>query len=278
MERNWLYNYREDGRPLEWTHFQVAVGNQSHNSSRRKPIMKKTAMLGLGLMLFAGSAMASNTGFKLNFPLLFGATGSGLSNNNWLSLPYFYFPNGNVGQFGQNSIDLCRDLNGGPGIPKVTQVISIPADTDKAKVQSCSSSLIKVFDLKQGEGYSVKPVTSGITIDIVGSHDDLTSPNKTPAPATVKYPLQFSATGLSNNNWFSVPYHSKANNSLDMCAELKALTLDQISQVIQIPADTDKAKVQSCASTAIKVFDLIPGQAYSVKPKVTGISIGMDVY
>ena len=55
--------------------------------------MKKSTFLGLGLALIASSAFASNTGFKLNYPLVQNATGS---SNNWLSLPYFYFPNGKV--------------------------------------------------------------------------------------------------------------------------------------------------------------------------------------
>lgn len=238
--------------------------------------MKKTAMLGLGVLLVAGSALASNTGFKLNYPLDFSAT---LSNNNWLSVPYFYFPNGNVGQTGQNSINLCADLNGGPGNAKVTQVIRFISSTDQAKVQPCTSP-IKAFDLVVGEGYSVKPTLAGVTIDIVGSHDDTYAPNKTPAPATVLYgPLFFSAT-TSNNNWFSMPYHSKANNSIDACNELKLLTgptTSKISQIIQFNSKTDAAKVQPCTSP-IKAFDLKPGEGYSVKPTTTGVSIGMDVY
>jgi len=238
--------------------------------------MKKTAFLGLGLMLVAGSALASNTGFKLNYPLVFNPTSTGFSNNNWVSTPYFYFPNGNVGQIGQNSIDFCRDLNGGPGTAKVTQVIQFNSSTDLPKVQSCSSGF-KAFDLKAGEGYSIKPFSAGITVDIVGSHDDTYAPNKTSPPTL--YPLVFNptTTGFSNNNWFSVPYHSKANNSLDACNELKVLTGDQVSQVIQFNSSTDLPKVQSCAS-GFKAFDLKPGEGYSVKPKIAGVSIGLDVY
>src|SRR5437870_13159235 len=64
----------------------------SHNSSRRKR-MRKSSALALSLALFAGPALASNTGFKLNFTL---QRPGKVTGNNWVSFPYFYYPNGNV--------------------------------------------------------------------------------------------------------------------------------------------------------------------------------------
>lgn len=235
--------------------------------------MRKITSLGLGLAFIASNVLASNTGFKLNYPLTFTV---GKSQNNWLSVPYFYFPNGNVGQTPQNSIDICNDLNGGvAGQPKVVQVIRFQPATDTPKTQPCAST-IKAFDIVAAEGYSVKPKAAGVTIDIVGSHDDTFAPNKNGAPGVGTYPLIFTA-GKSENNWFSVPYHSKANNSLDVCAEFKAQTTDQVSQFIRFQSALDTPKTQPCAST-IKAFDLVPGEGYSVKPKTTGVKVALDVY
>src|SRR2546425_250012 len=69
--------------------------------------MTKTLRLTVGLLLVASTTLASNTGFKLNYTLRKPVKGS---NNNWTSFPYFYYPNGNVGD-PQNSFTACMDLN-----------------------------------------------------------------------------------------------------------------------------------------------------------------------
>ena len=82
--------------------------------------MKRIAFLGsmtMVLALVAAPVLASNTGFKLNY----GLKGGG---KNLISLPYFYYPDGNinapaassaactptVGPDCENSEDLCLDL------------------------------------------------------------------------------------------------------------------------------------------------------------------------
>ena len=52
--------------------------------------MKKLAMLA-AVLLVAGTAMASNTGFKLNYDIPYDAS---TLNNVPVSLPYFYFGGG----------------------------------------------------------------------------------------------------------------------------------------------------------------------------------------
>jgi hypothetical protein len=243
--------------------------------------MKKTIGITLGLVLVAGAALASNTGFKLNYgPLFFDPAGK-LSNNNWISLPFFFFPNGNVGISPQNANDWCTDLNGAPppSTAKITQIIRFDSLSDTPKTKGCSNT-IKVFDLVPGEGYSVKPSGANMIIDIVGSHDDLYAPNK-PGASKLYGPLFFDPAGkLSNNNWVSVPYHSIANNANDLCADVNGVpppNASKVAQIIRFDSLTDTPKTKGCSNT-IKVFDLIPGEGYSMKPATTGISVGINVY
>ena len=234
--------------------------------------MRKITLLGLGLAFIAGTALASNTGFKLNYPLFWSMT---KSHNNWVSVPYFYFPNGNVGQTPQNSVDFCKDLNGGTSPTKVAYAIRYNSALDQPKTQNCGTT-IKAFDLVAGEGYSIKPIIPGITIDLVGSHDDTFAPNKNGSPTVGTYPLVFTA-GKSQNNWFSVPYHSKANNSIDVCTQFAAQTGSKVPFFIRYNSALDQPKTQNCGTT-IKAFDLVPGEGYSVKPATTGLKVGLDVY
>ena len=119
--------------------------------------MRKSSALALSLALFAGPALASNTGFKLNFTLQ--RPNMKVSGNNWVSFPYFYYPNGNVGE-GENARDVCWDLNEGDPLntPKVTQVIRWDPVADKPLPYSCSSTAaLGNFDLIPGRGVSMKP-------------------------------------------------------------------------------------------------------------------------
>src|ERR1044072_4392381 len=97
------------GRPVgEVDAPRTPGGRSSHQpSSRRTHRMKNTAYLAAAVMLVAGTASASNTGFKLNKSLDFAGTAS--TNNNWLSFPTFYFPDGNVNNAAQTSVGACRD-------------------------------------------------------------------------------------------------------------------------------------------------------------------------
>ena len=114
----------------------------------------------------------------------------GRSNNNLVSLPCFFHPNGNVNQSPQNSLDLCRDANNGGPPSRVPSVIRYITSFDVPKTQSCGTT-IKAFDLTPGEGYSIHPAGPGIVIDLVGAHDDSFAPNKTNPPFLKLYPLVY---------------------------------------------------------------------------------------
>jgi len=234
--------------------------------------MKKSAILALGAMLVAGSALASNTGFKLNYPLQFQA---GRTNTNWLSLPLFYFPNGNVSVTTQNSLDLCSDLNDFvAGGPKVTSVVKWLVTTQVAQPQSCTGTTKLAFNIIKGESYAAVPSGAGQVVNIVGSMDDTYAPNK---QGTARYPLQYVAGG-TNTNWVSVPYHTTADNALDLCAQWNAQTGSKVPSVVKWLVTTQVAQPQSCTGTTKLAFNVVPGEGYAAVPSAAGVSIGWNVY
>lgn len=233
--------------------------------------MKKSAYIALGALLVAGSAMASNTGFKINFPLEWRAGGT---NTNWLALPLFYFPNGNVSATSQNSIDLCQDLNdfSVPPGTRVGTVVRWNVTSQTASPQGCNSTKLS-FNLVKGEAYAAVPTGANIVVNIVGSMDDTYAPNKN---GTARYPLQY-APGGTNTNWVSVPYHTLANNSVELCDQWGAMTGNQIGSVVRWNVLGQTAGQQNCSSTKLQ-FNVTPGEAYAAVPSAAGVQIGFDVY
>lgn len=178
--------------------------------------MKKITALSLGLVLVAGTAFASNTGFKLNYTLK--KPGS-VSGNNYVSLPYFYFPDGNVNNTTQKLVDVCNDVNEGVKSSKVTQIFFFDTANDKPGFQNCAATFGTKF-LLTGEGYSFIPVLDGTTVNIVGSHNDAWAKNKVVSPATPTYIVLKKPGSVSGNNWTSVPYHSIADTLVQLCNDV----------------------------------------------------------
>jgi len=233
--------------------------------------MKKSAFVALGAMLVTGSALASNTGFKLNYPLAFSAGGS---NQNWVSFPSFYFPNGNLSVSQQNAFDACADLNDFQTPPtKVNQLVKWVSTTSQPLVQFCTSGK-SAYNLTAGEAYAAVPPGPGIVVNIVGSNNDAFAPNK---GGTTTYPLSFLPTGSSNQNWVSVPYHTTADNAFDLCSQFQAQTGNKISQVVKWVTLTSQPLVQFCSSGK-SAYNVTPGEGYSVVPSAAGLSIGFNVY
>lgn len=241
--------------------------------------MKKLFALTLGVVLVAGSALASNTGFKLNYTLRQAKTAGG-SNVNWVSVPFFYYANGNVGD-PEKAKDLCWDLNEGnlTAPPKVNTVYKWDVLNDKAISFGCTSpaSLPTNFPLVSGEGYAAKPVADNIVVNIVGSHDDSYAPNKLNTKGYLLH--QGLRPGSSNVNWTAIPYHSTANNAKDLCTQINTPT-QLINTMYRWDTLNDKAVSFGCSSPATLPtnFALIPGEGSAMKPVVDPADIRIPVY
>jgi hypothetical protein len=231
--------------------------------------MKKVLGLVAGLALVAGSALASNTGFKLNFPLVQGPTST-----NWVSVPFFFYPNGNVGT-SQTAQDLCVDLNGPttPNPPNVLRLVKWNPASDTPTTKGCNNTLAS-FTITAGEAYAFIPAGPGITVPIVGSHDDAYADNKGGVSAV---PL---VVGPTSTNWISVPYHTTANTAQDLCVEFNGPTTPNPPNVLRIVkwnAASDTPTTKGCNNT-LTSFSVTPGDGYAFVPNGPGKSLAFDVY
>lgn len=234
--------------------------------------MKKLSALALGLVLVAGPALASNTGFKLNYTLHKKG-----SNNNWTSVPYFYYPNGNVGD-PQNAADFCKDINEGDFVNKpVGSVVAWNAAGDSPVSFACGGSF-NPFAMVPGQAYSLKPKNDNTVVNLVGSHDDQYATNK--GSATPSF-VTLHKKG-SNNNWISIPYHIISNNALELCREKGVnptfpTTPLAVGSVVLWNAAGD-APVSFACNGSFNPFVLNPGDGVSFKPAVDNTNIQMAVY
>jgi hypothetical protein len=200
--------------------------------------MKKRTIVAVSLVtaaavILAGGLVASNMGFKLNYPLK-AASGTSQSGNNTIALPY----NRQVG------IDTAQELFVDITDAGVVQNIQkfLPAD-DGFQVYTFSSP---DFGLSQGEGYFVK-MGSDADYIIVGSHDPSSG-------------IQLNAAGagsVSGSNFYAPPYHTTAATAQELFIEIA--TAQNIQKFL--PAD-DGFQVYTFS---LPDFSLTPGEAYFVK-------------
>lgn len=240
--------------------------------------MKKHLGITIGLLLVASNLLASNTGFKLNYTLHFNPK----SNNNWVSLPYFYYPNGNVGD-AQNDFNTCWDLNEGVFTPatarKVTGITHWDPINDAPISFACTGSGIGARPLVVGAAYSMRPQTEPTVVNIVGSHDDNYSINKLNTAAVILH-----KNPKSNNNWLSVPYHMIANNQFELCKDLGVNpvyppTTTGVGAVVLWDAVNDAPQSFSCTSgSGIGARAIPPGAGLSFRPLSDLVPVKISVY
>lgn len=222
--------------------------------------MKRIAILGAMLLCFglvASSALASNTGFKLNYDLKAGG-------KNFVSVPYFYFPDGDVSNDMQTACDMCPDFEtGGCSIVNIVRFNKMGSSLAPV-TYACISPCAIAFPITPGEGYFVN-ASADCTADIVGSHDD-----------------DYSTGGAKNitltqgNNPVSVPYHVQADTACDLCDHLDTDNPGgTLSAVVRIDAVTGAPLTYSCLSPCAIAYTLDPGRAYFLVP--TGSPVSWDV-
>jgi len=217
--------------------------------------VKKVSILALTALVVALAVptLASNTGFKLNYPLTGG-------NRNLVSLPYFYFPTGDITSPEQNARNICMDLStGGCAITQVIRYVK----TGSVLAPSTHPCVAPVggFVYTPGEAILVN-ATADCTADIVGSHDDNYSVGGTE-----------SVTITQGNNNVSVPYHVQANNARELCLHLIAdnppVALTTLVRVTAFGPLT-----HPCAGP-VAGFPITPGEGYFIVP--TGSLVSFDI-
>jgi hypothetical protein len=112
----------------------------------------KTTRFAIVITFFcAGPAMASNTGFKLNYTLRWIP---GYANTNWVSIPYHTTL--------ERSSELCREIDEQAGFTVVASVQRFDVPTNSIKTNPCSQLGHMNFALRPGEGYAVVPMADNV--------------------------------------------------------------------------------------------------------------------
>jgi hypothetical protein len=220
---------------------QLGVAGPDHNLIQGGESMKRIAFLSaaaLVICLVAGPAMASNTGFKLNLEMGVG--------NNFISTPYFYFPNGDINAPEQNAQDACGDL-GVPGGGDC-ELVNITHFTASGPFTATCGSPFQNFVLMAGEGLVVNS-SNDCTANIVGSHDD----NYTFGRGSSTVPLR------TGNTLVSVPYHVVAVNAQDLCTFTNN-NWGGGSDLVNVTHFTASGPFTATCGSPFQNFDIVPGE------------------
>jgi hypothetical protein len=219
--------------------------------------------MALVVVLAAGPAMASNTGFKLNYPLIGGGA------TNYLSMPYFYFPDGDVNNPDQVAEGICTDL--------ATNAIDPCAPTIVGRLERVGPSTFAVLNHVCGTGFNNFPVVAGemyyalteadCTADIVGSHDDTYTDGKGSNMLTL----------LEGSNPLSIPYHITAVVAEDICTDMDRYGTGTLGLVTRVDVATGASLSHPC-TTGLNNFDITPGEALFLTPTTSPIDVQWTTY
>lgn len=212
--------------------------------------MRKRAFLvaavGLVAVLVAGGLVASNMGFKNNYPLDAAGINGSATGTQSISLPYNQQTNINTAE------DLINDIETVAGDPSAVSAVS--------RYLSASDSLEGYtgfsgtnFSIVPGEGYLVT-VNSSVNYIIVGSH----APQ---LPINLDGPgVNGSATGTT---LWSYPYHSTAANAEDLINEINtAAGASVVGAVSRYLAGSDS--LEGYTGFSGTNFTLVPGESYFI--------------
>lgn len=228
--------------------------------------MKRLAFLctaAVVLVLVAGPALASNTGFKLNYPLIGGGK------TNYLSMPYFYFPDGDVNNPDQVAEGVCTDLATNATNPCVPTIVGrlerVGPGLFAAQNHPCGTG-IGNFPLVAGEMYFAL-AQADCTADIVGSHDDTYTDGKGSNMITLQ----------EGSNPVSVPYHITAVVAEDICTDFDRYGTGTLGLVTRVDVASGASQNHPCG-TGIANFDITPGEALFLTPTTSPIDVQWTTY
>jgi hypothetical protein len=195
-------------------------------------------MITLAVVLVAGGLMASNMGFKLNYPLKAGDLGvTSKSGTQTIALPY----NRQVG------IDTARDLfedMAASGVV-VQNIQRFDGATDATQLYFGGQP---DFNLVAGEGYFVK-VGNNKDYIVVGSHDPSLSLTLLPGS---------DPGSKSGTQMYGHPYHAVSSKASELFAEL----FPEIQNIQRFDRKTDATALYFGGQPD---FNLVPGEGYLVK-------------
>ena len=198
----------------------------------------------LAVVLAAGGLLASNMGFKLNYPLTAAGAGS-LSGTNTLALPDNRQAGVNAASTLMNDVSLLNTAN----VQKFLEA------TDGLQVYTGRKGSGPDFALGTGEGYLLKMNTT-VNYIVVGSHD----------PAFANALNAAGAGSSSGTNLFSYPYHSTATTASALQTDIGLANTANVQKFLRA---TDGLQVYTGRKGSGADFALVPGEAYFIKMNTT---------
>jgi len=206
-------------------------------------------------VVLAGGLLASNMGFKLNYPLIAASQavpegGTSLDGTNDLSLPDN--PQGGFVSANDLRLDIGAPANG--GIAKLLRANNT--------VQTYTGKGTGInFNLVAGEAYRVR-VTGASTVNyiVVGSHN----PTLSHVLIAAGQPVPEGGNSLDGTNTYNYPYHSVAATANDLRLEIGAPANGGVSKLLRASNTT---QTYTGKGTGLN-FNLVPGAGYRVR--ITG--------
>jgi hypothetical protein len=205
-------------------------------------------LVALAVVMTAGTLVASNMGFKLNYQLD-QTGGASKTGNNTIALP----------DNRQSGINTAKNLMDDVGFASVTQVQRfVPAtDTYATYTGRAPQTPANNFNLAAGEAYLIKMKTA-VAYIIVGSDDPAVS-------YTFSQPGGVAKTG---NNFYAYNYHQTAATAKALMDDVGFLSVTQIQRFVK-SSDTYATYTGRAPQTPANNFNLTPGEGYVVKMKTT---------
>jgi len=203
-------------------------------------------LVALAVVMTAGTLVASNMGFKLNYSLD-GPGGVAKTGNSTLALP----------DNRQAGVNTARQLMEDIGFLSVSQVQRFLASSDAFLSYTGRSpqNHANNFNLLAGEAYIVKMKTS-VNYIVVGSDDPAIS-------YTLNGPGGAAKTG---NNFYAFNYHQTAATAKQLMDDVGFQSVSQVQRFIR-SSDAFLSYTGRSPQNHANNFNLTPGEGYIVKMK-----------
>jgi hypothetical protein len=208
------------------------------------------AALALCVFATAGTLLASNMGFKLNFALTgpAGVGGAG-TGKQLLSLPYFR-------QTGvDNAYQLMIDMGNGSVTP-VTSITRYNNSTDTSTAYTGRMGAGAPFALVAGQGYIVQ-MASNVNYIIVGAHDPALS-------VALTGPAGVGGAG-TGKQLYAPPYNTTSANAYQLMLDIGGGAVTPTTSITRYNNATDTSTAYTGRMGAGAPFALVPGVAYIVQ-------------
>jgi hypothetical protein len=207
-------------------------------------------LVALAVMTTAGTLVASNMGFKLNFGLQRQAVGVSNSGTNVVALP----------DNRQTGLNTAKNLLDDIGLASCNNVQRHIRSNDSFLIYTgrVGAPATNNFSLQAGEAYIVSMRTNTDYI-IVGSDDPAAS-----------YTFERQGVGVSNSgtNYYAFNYHQTAGTAKQLLDDIGLASCNNVQRHIR-SADSFLIYTGRVGAPATNNFTLIPGEGYIISMRTT---------